>query len=48
METNLRFDLADLNQDDLLAYVQECYSPDDVFKTKELEDWAEFNGYTLE
>lgn len=35
-------------EDEMKQYVQENYRPEEVFPTRELEEWAEENGYEKE
>jgi hypothetical protein len=34
--------------DNAIAWIQDNLDPDDVFKEKQLESWAESNGYVKE
>jgi len=38
----------DIDDDALTKYVQENFSPEDVFPENELRDWAEDNGFVQE
>lgn len=40
--------LEDIHEEDLGKWIRENKSPDDVFSEKQLEKWAEENGYTKE
>lgn len=37
--------LGDINLDYIVEWIRNSLSPDDVFDTKALEDWADYNGY---
>lgn len=37
--------LGDINLDYIVEWIRNSLSPDDVFDTKALEDWAYYNGY---
>lgn len=45
-EPDLNHIFEDIVQDDLAGYVQNEYTPDDLFTEKQLGKWAEENGYT--
>lgn len=36
----------DVIEEEVLEWVQDRFRPDDIFKEKELSDWAEENGFT--
>lgn len=38
--------LEDLDQDEVKQHVAEHFSPEDVFDTATLEDWARSHGFT--
>jgi hypothetical protein len=35
----------DVDLDDIVMHIKDYYEPQDVFKSKELEDWALNNGF---
>lgn len=40
--------LSEVADEDLIDHVQNNFKPEDIFDSKELEKWAEENGYTKE
>lgn len=43
---SVEIDLFDCNENEIIAFVQKNYSPDDVFPKDELIQWATNNGFT--
>lgn len=37
-----------INDDEIVAYIQKNYCPEDVFTTSDLEYWALSNGFVKE
>ena len=43
--TSVDIDLDSLDTSDLFAYIRRNYTPEEVFPTHELEQWATENGF---
>lgn len=44
---SVEIDLFDCDEDEIIAFVQKNYSPEDVFPKDELTTWATDNGFLL-
>lgn len=43
--TSLEINLADIDIDDLVAFIVKNYSPEEIYPVDELEDWASRHGF---
>jgi hypothetical protein len=47
METQVIAEV-EIDDDEIINYIQKCYDPEDIFDEKVLAVWALDNGYVLE
>ncbi|MBW2012047.1 MAG: hypothetical protein JRI32_10570 [Deltaproteobacteria bacterium] len=48
VEFRYNINSVDIDESEIVDYVKENFSPEDVFPEKELEYWAESNGFIKE
>ena len=48
MDAHVTFEVSDSSLSDAISFIGDNYSPEDVFSIKDLENWAESNGYVKE